>query len=233
MYHGPDGLKAIAARVHALAARLERGLGALGFAQANAHYFDTLFVDAKDPATVDHPCGGRRGAHQPSLHGITMSASRSTRRRRMPAVEAIVGVFAQAAGKAAAGASAAKADGAGKQADGEARYPAGLARRSAYLTHPIFSTHRSETSMMRYIRALARKDIGLDVSMIPLGSCTMKLNAASEMLPITWPEFGRLHPFAPVEQAQGYQQVFAELEASLREITGFAGISLQPNSGAG
>ncbi len=108
----------------------------------------------------------------------------------------------------------------------------GWRARRRFLTHPIFNTHRSETSMMRYIRALARKDIGLDTSMIPLGSCTMKLNAASEMLPITWPEFGRLHPFAPVEQAQGYQQVFAELEASLREITGFAGISLQPNSGA-
>jgi glycine dehydrogenase len=96
----------------------------------------------------------------------------------------------------------------------------------------VFNTHHSETEMMRYIRGLERKDIGLDTSMIPLGSCTMKLNAASEMLPVTWPEFSRIHPFAPVEQAQGYRQVFGELESMLREITGFAAVSLQPNSGA-
>jgi glycine dehydrogenase len=232
VYHGPDGVKAIASRVHALAARLERGLAALGFAQGNAHYFDTLLIDAKDPATVDRVRAAAEAArinfrYAPNHRvGIALDETATT-----ADVEAIVGVFAQAVGKAAGKSGGAKA-GAGEQAGDEARYPAGLARRSAFLTHPIFNTHRSETSMMRYIRALARKDIGLDVSMIPLGSCTMKLNAASEMLPITWPEFGRLHPFAPVEQAQGYQQVFAELEASLREITGFAGISLQPNSGA-
>ena len=106
------------------------------------------------------------------------------------------------------------------------------ARTTPFLTHPVFNTHHSETQMMRYIRSLERKDIGLDTSMIPLGSCTMKLNAASEMLPITWPEFAKLHPFAPVEQAAGYQQIFRELEAALCEITGFAAVSLQPNSGA-
>ena len=97
----------------------------------------------------------------------------------------------------------------------EFEYPAGLARTSTFLTHPVFNTHHSETEMMRYIRGLERKDIGLDTSMIPLGSCTMKLNAASEMLPITWPEFSKLHPFAPVEQTAGYQQIFRELEAAL------------------
>ena len=111
-------------------------------------------------------------------------------------------------------------------------YPPALRRTSPFLTHPVFNTHHSETQMMRYIRSLERKDIGLDTSMIPLGSCTMKLNAASEMLPITWPELATLHPFAPVEQAQGYQQIFRELEAMLAAITGFAGVSLQPNSGA-
>src|SRR5262249_20349253 len=111
-------------------------------------------------------------------------------------------------------------------------YPPQLSRTTPFLTHPVFNTHHSETQMMRYIRNLERKDIGLDTSMIPLGSCTMKLNAASEMLPITWPEFSELHPFAPVEQAEGYRQVFRELEAMLCEITGFAAVSLQPNSGA-
>jgi len=111
-------------------------------------------------------------------------------------------------------------------------YPSNLARTTAFLTHPVFNTHHSETEMMRYIRGLERKDIGLDTSMIPLGSCTMKLNAASEMLPITWPEFSRPHPFVPVEQMAGYHQVFAELEHALAKITGFAAVSLQPNSGA-
>ncbi len=110
--------------------------------------------------------------------------------------------------------------------------PYDLRRTSKYLTHPVFNTHHSETEMMRYIRRLERKDVGLDTSMIPLGSCTMKLNAAAEMLPVSWPEFSRMHPFVPVEQARGYAAVFRDLEAALCEITGFAGMSLQPNSGA-
>ena len=112
------------------------------------------------------------------------------------------------------------------------KLPRELRRGSAFLTHPVFNTHHSETKMMRYIRRLERKDIGLDSSMIPLGSCTMKLNAASEMIPVTWPAFSRMHPFAPVEQAEGYRQIFAELEQALCRITGFAAVSLQPNSGA-
>jgi len=112
------------------------------------------------------------------------------------------------------------------------QFPPALVRTSAFLTHPVFNTHHSETQMMRYIRSLERKDVGLDTSMIPLGSCTMKLNAASEMLPITWGEFNKLHPFAPVDQTEGYQQIFGELEAMLCEITGLAAVSLQPNSGA-
>ena len=111
-------------------------------------------------------------------------------------------------------------------------YPDGLGRTSAYLTHPVFNSHHSESQMMRYIKQLERKDIGLDTSMIPLGSCTMKLNAASEMIPVTWPEFSRVHPFAPLAQLAGYLQIFAELEAALSELTGFAAVSLQPNSGA-
>src|SRR5262249_53598301 len=111
-------------------------------------------------------------------------------------------------------------------------FPAALTRKSPFLTHPVFNSYHSETQMMRYIRGLERKDVGLDNSMIPLGSCTMKLNAASEMLPITWPEFSKLHPFEPVEQAGGYQQIFRELEDALCEITGFSAISFQPNAGS-
>src|SRR5204862_4154861 len=111
-------------------------------------------------------------------------------------------------------------------------FPVELRRTTPFLAHPVFNTHHSESEMMRYIRALERKDIGLDTSMIPLGSCTMKLNAASEMLPITWPEFSWLHPFVPTDQAEGYREIFGELETMLAQITGFAAVSLQPNSGA-
>jgi glycine dehydrogenase len=110
--------------------------------------------------------------------------------------------------------------------------PLELRRTSAYLAHPVFNSHRSETEMMRYIRSLERKDVGLDTSMIALGSCTMKLNAASEMYPVSWPAFARMHPFVPVDQAEGYRQVCSELESALCEVTGFAAVSLQPNSGA-
>ena len=107
-----------------------------------------------------------------------------------------------------------------------------LARKSAFLTHPVFNSHHSETEMLRYIKRLEAKDLSLTHSMIPLGSCTMKLNATAEMIPVTWPEFGRLHPFAPLEQTEGYQQLFEQLERMLAEITGFAAVSLQPNAGS-
>jgi glycine dehydrogenase len=143
----------------------------------------------------------------------------------------IVDVFAAASGKLAHAIDC-EATAARLQATAPDGLPTALRRTSEFLTHPVFNTHHSETEMMRYIRSLERKDIGLDTSMIPLGSCTMKLNAATEMLPVTWTAFSRLHPFAPVEQAEGYAQVFRELEAALCEVTGFAEVSLQPNSGA-
>src|SRR5262249_9229759 len=109
---------------------------------------------------------------------------------------------------------------------------ADLKRQSKFLTHPVFNTHHSETEMLRYIRRLEAKDLSLTTSMIPLGSCTMKLNATSEMLPVTWQEFGRVHPFVPAEQVPGYQKMFSELESYLAELTGFEAVSLQPNAGS-
>src|SRR6185503_6266859 len=117
-------------------------------------------------------------------------------------------------------------------AGAESEFGAPFARKSAFLTHPTFNRYHSETEMLRYIRRLESRDLSLTASMIPLGSCTMKLNATAEMFPVTWPEFGRLHPFAPSHQAEGYKQIFKELEAWLNEITGFAATSLQPNAGS-
>ena len=201
----------------------------LGLEQTNAHYFDTLRVDVPNGIERADTAAQRAARHQlpyidettvgialnetvdTTTSGTSSTCSRARPESREPRID-----FDAAARSAAA----------------TGGYPPALRRTSAFLTHPVFNTHRSETQMMRYIRALERKDIGLDTSMIPLGSCTMKLNAATEMLPVTWEHFSRMHPFAPVDQAQGYAQIFRELEAALCEITGFAAVSLQPNSGA-
>ena len=222
VYHGADGVRAIAGRIHTLARVLAAELGKLGLRQTNAHYFDTLRVEA--PAGVD---AIRTRALAAGINfryidertvGISLNETVST-----SDVRDIISVFS------------------GKPFTGEltdtgrnsaANIPSALLRTSAFMTHPVFGTHRSETQMMRYIRSLERKDIGLDTSMIPLGSCTMKLNAASEMIPVTWPQFGRLHPFVPADQAQGYAEIVRDLESALCEITGLAAVSLQPNSGA-
>jgi glycine dehydrogenase len=221
-YHGPHGLTDIARRVHAHAQVLERELARLGVRQLNRVYFDTLRLD------VDSPHRLRQAALASRLNfryredgGVNIALDETT---DLEDLEAIVAAFATALGSAAHPIALELSE--------SATYAPELARTSTFLTHPVFNTHRSETEMMRYLRRLERKDIGLDTSMIPLGSCTMKLNAASAMIPITWPEFSKLHPFAPVEQAAGYHVVFRELEAALRAITGFAAVSLQPNSGA-
>ena len=227
VYHGPEGLKAIATRVHGYARLLERELANVGVRQLNAQLFDTLRLEAPGGAAgVDRI---RQGALKAGLNfryreDGTMSVALDETTDAGD-VQAIVTVFASADGRAAAPIA--------RSADGLAlEYPAALARTSPFLQHPVFNSHHSEMEMMRYIRKLERKDVGLDTAMISLGSCTMKLSAASEMLPITWPEFSNLHPFAPVGQTEGYQQILRELEAALAEITGFAAISLQPNSGA-
>jgi len=225
VYHGPSGLKSIAARVHTLTRILEDHLGALGVTQTNAYYFDTLRLEV--PSGAD---AVRRRAVEAGINfryiddktiGISLNETVTT-----SDVEDIVAVFAEAAGKPAPEIEWVR--GGRVLLDP----PVAVLRATPFMTHPVFNTHRSETQMMRYIRALERKDIGLDTSMIPLGSCTMKLNAATEMLPVTWEHFSRIHPFAPEDQAQGYAQIIADLEQALATITGFRAVSLQPNSGA-
>ena len=226
VYHGPDGLTAIAQRTHALATTLETAAKALGYRQQNDVYFDTLRIQVPDgigETTVGIKAIAERARlnfrYFDSLHiGIALDETTT-----LGDVQAIAGVLAEAAGRPVPRIT---------DAERPRDLPAGLARKSAFMTHPVFSAHRSETKMMRYLKNLERKDVGLDRSMIPLGSCTMKLNAASEMIPVTWPEFSAIHPFAPLDQVQGYAQVISELEKSLAEITGFAAVSLQPNSGA-
>jgi glycine dehydrogenase len=226
VYHGPRGIRAIAERVHGLARLLARALGELGFAQQNDAYFDTLHVTA--PKDVLSGVRGKAVAaginfrYTESAIGIALDETVT-----LADLKAIVGVFAAAAGK---GESDASLD--ASTLGGELALPPALRRTSSYLTHPVFNTHHSESEMMRYMRTLERKDIGLDTSMIALGSCTMKLNAASEMYPVSWEEFSRMHPFAPASQTEGYAQICKELEDALCAITGFAATSLQPNSGA-
>jgi glycine dehydrogenase len=223
VYHGPDGLTAIARHVHARARQLAAGLSALGVRQENAHYFDTLRVTlpaAQVEAVHRESVAAGYNLRRVSATAIGLSLDETA---SAADVTAILRVFAAAVGKPAPAEPAV--------GEGDA-LPSGLRRRSAFLAHPVFHRHRSESEMMRYMKSLERKDIGLDVSMIPLGSCTMKLNAASEMFPVSWPEFSRMHPFAPGDQTAGYQQICRDLEQALAEITGFAATSLQPNSGA-
>ena len=224
VYHGAEGLTAIARRVHALTRRLAGELVQAGAGLRHECFFDTLRVAVGSAAARDRI---RSAAEADGVNfryageadiGIALDETANE-----ADVERIARIFArvlQAPSEPRSGAAAA------------ADWPAPLQRTSPFLTHPVFSRHRSETQMMRYLRQLEQKDIGLDRSMIPLGSCTMKLNAATEMRPVTWPEFSAVHPFAPPDQAAGYHAVFAELETALRAITGLDAVSLQPNSGA-
>jgi glycine dehydrogenase len=230
VYHGPSGLKAIATQIRTRAASLEHALQALGYRQLNATYFDTLQIDLRgvpgvNRATLEEPAVDA-GMNFRWIDGVTITISLDET-VGLDDVEAIAGVFGRVtekvAGKAARIVPVPVVDAPPLQ---------DLARSSAFLQHPVFNRHHSETEMMRYIKALERKDIGLDTSMIPLGSCTMKLNAAAEMIPVTWDAFSRIHPFAPPTQAAGYAEIFHDLERALAEITGLAAVSLQPNSGA-
>ena len=232
VYHGPAGLAAIATRVHLLTAILETALKRLGLSQTNSEYFDTLCVQVPSGVAAVRQQALAAGINvryiDDTTVGVALNETVSTED-----VQDILSVFAGALGTEPPTIDFLTVAGR-LQASGSSalNYSDSLRRTSPFLTHPVFNTHHSETEMMRYIRSLERKDVGLDTSMIPLGSCTMKLNAATEMLPVTWEHFSRLHPFAPLDQAQGYAEIFRELEAALAAITGFAAVSLQPNSGA-
>jgi len=219
-YHGPDGLAAIARRVHGKAAALAATLRALGIVVDSAAYFDTIALRELPGGAAAAVERARRAGYNVYLAGpdtVQVACDETTTDDHLREVAAAL------AGHAAAEVSL---------AEGREELPAGLRRSSAYLTHPVFHEHRSETAMLRYLRRLADFDIALDRSMIPLGSCTMKLNAAAEMEAITWPGFANLHPFAPPEQALGYAELIGDLEAWLAAITGYDAVSLQPNAGS-
>jgi glycine dehydrogenase len=225
VYHGPDGLAAIARRVRGWTAVIAAGLARLGRPARAGAFFDTLRVDL-DPhlqAEVLARASDRGLALRRYPDGIGIACDETT---SADDVELLLECFADA-GELPFALADLYPDAASAPA-----LPDGLARTTPFLTHEVFHRHRSEHEMLRYIRKLEAKDLSLTTSMISLGSCTMKLNATTEMIPVTWPEFGRLHPFAPIEQAAGYRAMFTQLEAWLAEITGFAAVSLQPNSGA-
>ncbi len=223
VYHGPDGLTRIARRVHGLAQVLAAALKQLKFGLAHEGYFDTIAVEA--------------GAALPAI--LEAARARGINLRRLSATH--IGIALDETTTLADVRDVAEAFAGGNplsfDLDQLARsvdtaIPANLARSTPFLTHPVFHRHRSETEMLRYLKMLEDRDLSLTSAMIPLGSCTMKLNATTEMIPVTWPEFGKLHPFAPRDQAKGYGEMFSRLEAALAEITGFAAVSLQPNAGS-
>jgi glycine dehydrogenase len=222
VYHGPKGLREIAERVHGLTAHLASILSALGYGLGRQPFFDTLCIDTSAHASAAELLqeGVARGINLRFIDSETVGVSLDET-TTMADVENLVGLF-------------------GRREDFDSLpvvathpgWPENLRRTSDYLTHPVFNSHRTETEMLRYIRKLESRDLSLCTSMIPLGSCTMKLNAAAEMLPVSWPTVSRLHPFAPMDQTRGYQTLFRQLESWLAEITGMAAVSLQPNAGS-
>ena len=223
VYHGPEGLQAIAKRVSLLTRTLASELEAMGFSNLNDSYFDTIRIKIKDPIALRNAAEGQGINFFYSAAGtVGITLDETTTQED---VVNILAVFGQLTGVSTVTATF-------DVDDRLSNIPSSITRVSEFLTHPVFNQFHSETKMMRYLRSLENKDLSLNTSMISLGSCTMKLNAASELIPVSWPEFGALHPFAPADQWKGYRHILTELEDWLSEITGFAATSLQPNSGA-
>jgi len=224
IYHGPKGLEQIARRVHRYAGILAAALQGAGFQLANETWFDTLTVIA-DNADELHRIAVEHGVNLRRIDArhVGLSLDETTTRED---IALLVQIFGAAAGKDIA------IDFDSLDSDAQDAFPAALARTSAYLTHPTFHRYHAEHEMLRYLRSLADKDLALDRTMIPLGSCTMKLNSTSEMIPVTWPEFSSIHPFAPDDQTVGYREMIDQLESMLCAVTGYAGVSLQPNAGS-
>jgi glycine dehydrogenase len=220
VYHGPQGLKGIALQVHFSAIALAAELKKLGYTIDDGVFFDTIKISETDHVKIRALAEAAQINLRYTDNAITLSVDQTT---DADDINAIIAVFAQAAGKVAS-----------KVTEEQIFQQSALIkiRSSSILQHPVFNTYHSESEMMRYIKRLENKDLSLTHSMISLGSCTMKLNAASELLPITWPEFANLHPFVPFDQVAGFQEIISDLDRSLSEITGFAKMSFQPNSGA-
>ena len=221
VYHGPQGLKKIATKIHALAQNLEQQLQSLGIQQANEFYFDTLHLHGFDSSALQKLANEKNinfNYFNDGTVSITIDETISNAH-----VQEVVALFEKLTGKKSTATNASVKN---------ENIPSQLIRSSSYLQHPVFNIHHSETQMMRYIKQLENKDLSLNTSMISLGSCTMKLNAATEMIPVSWPAFSTMHPFAPSHQTIGYQEMTNELSAYLCQTTGFTACSLQPNSGA-
>ncbi|GAA2786422.1 aminomethyl-transferring glycine dehydrogenase [Kitasatospora sp. CM 4170] len=216
VYHGPDGLADIARRTHRYAAALAEGLRAGGVELLHGEFFDTVTAVVPGRAAEIAAAARANGinVYQDGEDRISVSTDETTTREHLAGVWAAFGVEGV------------------EVAESADALPAALLREDEYLTHPVFHSHRSETAMLRYLRRLSDRDYALDRGMIPLGSCTMKLNATTEMEPVTWPEFGQLHPFAPIDQAQGFLTLIRQLEQQLVEVTGYDAVSIQPNAGS-
>jgi glycine dehydrogenase len=222
VYHGPDGLKRIAQRIHLMTCILSQGLRKLGYEVGPDYFFDTLRVNAgatKAEKIVDSARAQKINLRLLSKNRVGISLNEATNLEDLADLFSIFSTTPVPFEPE-------------DLIDSDSDYPDTLSRKSSFLTHSVFKRYHSETEFLRYMHRLEGRDLALNTSMIPLGSCTMKLNATAEMIPITWPEFSRIHPFVPVEQAKGYQLVFHQLEAWLAEITGLKGVSLQPNAGS-
>lgn len=216
VYHGPEGLKKIALRIHELTRLLEKALIDAGAQSLNKNYFDTLKVKVADAKAIEKEAVKHEVNFRYFADGtIGISLDETTNLDDVNLIASIFGAKSKATHSAQ-----------------PSNWPSNLVRQSRYMTHPVFNSHHAEHEMLRYIKKLENKDLSMVHSMISLGSCTMKLNATTEMIPVTWPELGQIHPFAPSSQTEGYREMITNLENWLKEITGFTGVSLQPNSGA-